>query len=110
MLIKVIAKHKPKHVKSKQGSISQTFYKQLSRVQIPKSAKKLLNLNVFSALLGSARVKAARRMLLKLTPGGKIITNLLCGTSCKEKTLPYLLSFADSTSLICDRARNPAKM
>ena len=34
----------------------------------PKSAKKLLNLTVFFALLGSACVKAARRMLVKLTP------------------------------------------
>ena len=30
--------------------------------------KKLLNLTVFFALLGSARVKAARKMLVKLTP------------------------------------------
>jgi len=35
----------------------------------PKSAIKLLNLTVFFALLGSARVKAARRTLVKLTPG-----------------------------------------
>ena len=35
----------------------------------PKSAIKLLNLTVFFALLGSVRVKAARRMLVKLTPG-----------------------------------------
>ena len=34
----------------------------------PKSTKKLLNLMVFFALLGSARVKAACRMLVKLTP------------------------------------------
>ena len=31
--------------------------------------KKLLNLTVFFALLGSARVKAACRMMVKLTPG-----------------------------------------
>ena len=35
----------------------------------PESAKKLLNLTVFFALLGFASVKAARRMLMKLTPG-----------------------------------------
>ena len=35
----------------------------------PKSAIKLLNLTVFFALLGSARVKAARRTLVKLTHG-----------------------------------------
>ena len=36
----------------------------------PESAKKLLDLNVYLALLVSARVKVARRMLMKLTPGG----------------------------------------
>ena len=36
----------------------------------PKSAKKLLNLTVFFALLGSTSAKAARRTLVKLTPGG----------------------------------------
>ena len=35
----------------------------------PKSAIKLLNMTVFFALLGSARVKAARRTLVKLNPG-----------------------------------------
>ena len=35
----------------------------------PKSGKKLLNLTVFFMLLGTARVKAAHRMLVKLTPG-----------------------------------------
>ena len=34
----------------------------------PQSAKKLLNLTVFFALLGSGRVKAACRTLVKLTP------------------------------------------
>ena len=34
----------------------------------PKSAKKLLDLTVFFALLVSAGVKAAHRMLMKLTP------------------------------------------
>ena len=37
----------------------------------PKSAIKLHELTVFFALLGSACVKAAYRMLMKLTPGGK---------------------------------------
>ena len=36
----------------------------------PKSAKKLLNLTAFFALLVSAGVKAARRTLMKLTRGG----------------------------------------
>ena len=35
----------------------------------PKITKKLLDLTVFFALLVSAGVKAARRMLVKLTPG-----------------------------------------
>ena len=35
----------------------------------PESAKKLLNLTVFFALLVSAGVKAAHRTLVKLTPG-----------------------------------------
>jgi len=34
----------------------------------PKSAKKTYGLNVFFVLLGSKRVKAARRMLVKLKP------------------------------------------
>ena len=37
----------------------------------PKSGKKLLNLTVFFALSGSAGVKAARRTLMKLTPGDR---------------------------------------
>jgi len=37
----------------------------------PESAKKTDNLTVFFALLGSARAKAARRTLMKLTPGWK---------------------------------------
>ncbi len=35
----------------------------------PKSAKKTDNLTVFFALLGSAPVRAACRMLMKLAPG-----------------------------------------
>ena len=35
----------------------------------PESAKKLIDLTVFFALLGSVCVKAARRTLVKLTPG-----------------------------------------
>ena len=37
----------------------------------PKSAIKRLNLTVFFELLGFAHVKAACRMLVKLTPGRK---------------------------------------
>jgi hypothetical protein len=46
----------------------------------PKSPKQLLDLTVFFALSGSAGVKAACRMLMKLTPGiafrvNSVITN-----------------------------------
>jgi len=34
----------------------------------PKSAKKTVKLSVFFALLGYVRAKAARKMLVKLTP------------------------------------------
>ena len=49
-------------------SISSTFYEQLLRLQTPKAQKKTVKSSSFSALLGSASVKAARRMLVKLTP------------------------------------------
>ncbi len=47
------------------------FYEQLLRAQIPKAQKKIDNLTVFFALLGSALVKAALRTLMKLTPNYK---------------------------------------
>ncbi len=49
------------------GSISSMFYKQLSCTQIPNAHKRLKTLHFF-ALLGSALVKAACRMWVKLTP------------------------------------------
>jgi hypothetical protein len=36
--------------------------------QIPKAPKKTDNFTVFFALLGSAYIKTARKMLMKLTP------------------------------------------
>ena len=51
------------------GQFHQHVYEQILCLQIPKTQKKLLNLTVFFALLGSARVKAACKMLVKLTPG-----------------------------------------
>jgi len=39
-----------------------------SFAQIPKTQKRLTTKLYFFALLGSARVKAARKMLVKLTP------------------------------------------
>jgi hypothetical protein len=38
-------------------------------LQDPESAKKTVKLSVFFALLGSARAKATRRTLMKLTQG-----------------------------------------
>jgi len=45
----------------------------------PKSAKKTDNFSVFFVILGSALVKSACRMLMKLTPGVNFI-NILRGT------------------------------
>jgi len=56
-------------------SISPTFHKQLLLAQIPK-AQKDDNFNVFFVLLGSGCVKAAHRMLMKLTLGVNF-TNIL---------------------------------
>ena len=55
----------------------------------PKSAKKTVKLSSFIAVLGSARKKAAHRMLVKLTPGGllrmkqgiKIRQSYLCNST-----------------------------
>jgi len=51
------------------GSISSMFYKQLWSSQILKVQKKPDNLTLFFELMGSVRLTAARRMLLKLNPG-----------------------------------------
>ena len=51
-----------------QGSISSTCSRAAFRCADTKSAKKLLDLNDFFALLGSAHVKADHKMLEKLTP------------------------------------------
>jgi len=40
----------------------------------PKSVKKTVKLSIFFALLGSAREKAIRRTLTKLTPGRGVRT------------------------------------
>jgi hypothetical protein len=49
------------------GLILPTFYELLLRVQIPKSQKNTVKLSVFFALSGSACIKAACKMLVKLT-------------------------------------------
>ena len=52
------------------GQFHQYVYAQLLRKQVSKG-KKLLDLTVFFVLLGSAHVKAARKMMVKLTQGQK---------------------------------------
>jgi len=47
------------------GPILPTFYAQLLRAQIPK-AQKTHGLTVFFVLMGSALIKAAHKMLMKL--------------------------------------------
>ncbi len=46
----------------------------------PKGTKKTDNLTVFFALLGSARVKAAHRLLMKWTPGVDFTRKLISPT------------------------------
>jgi len=45
----------------------------------PKSAKKTYGLTVFLGLLGSECIKAAHKMLVKLTPGGHSVNALRNG-------------------------------
>ncbi len=49
----------------------------------PKSAKNIVKLSVFFAILGAVQVKAARKMLLKLTPGVVRLFFLLAGQVLK---------------------------
>ena len=53
----------------KQGSISPMCLRAAFTPADPESAKKIVKLSSFFALLGSVCVKAACRMLVKLTPG-----------------------------------------
>jgi hypothetical protein len=45
--------------------------------QIPKAQKDPDDVNVFFVLLGSACVKAAHKMLMKLTPGNWLVQELV---------------------------------
>jgi len=45
-------------------------------MQIPKEQKRLTTSLSFFVLLGSVRVKAAHRMLVKLTPGADAVKKL----------------------------------
>jgi len=71
-------------------SISPTFYVQLTS-KYPKSAKKADDLTVFIALLGSMHVKAARKMLVKLTPAppSSIFPHLLHTEVSHESLIVY---------------------
>ncbi len=55
--------------------MSTTFYEKLLREQIPKAQKKTDTLTLYFVPLGSARVKASRKMLVKLT-SDVILTDL----------------------------------
>jgi len=59
-------------------TISSTFYTQLLPVQIPKAQKDTDDMPVFFVLLGSAREKAARKMLMKSTPGVNFTNIFAC--------------------------------
>jgi len=61
--------HRPSKIKYDLVSISSTFYEQLLHAQIPQAPKKKIDyLTVFFAFSGSASIKAAHRMLMKLNP------------------------------------------
>ncbi len=57
-------------------SISSMFFTKLLQEQIPKAKKIQSSCLSFFALLGSAYVKAARRMLMKLTPNYNVTISL----------------------------------
>ena len=61
--------------RTKQGSISSTFYKQFLRAKIPKAQKNSQVKQLFS-LLGSVRVKAVRKHVGEISPRS-FKTNLL---------------------------------
>jgi hypothetical protein len=54
-------------------AILPTFYVQLLHMQIPKAQKIQSSCQSLFALLGSAHIKAASKMLVKLTPGQQLI-------------------------------------
>jgi len=57
------------------GPISSTFYKQLLHTQIPKAQKRQSSQQCCFTLLGPTCIKAAWKMLMKLTPELKILLN-----------------------------------
>jgi len=67
-------------------SISSTFYEQLLNTKIPKAQTRLTAWMSFFAFLGSVCVKAARIMLMKLTPGFNFINILWAEWSYTDLT------------------------
>jgi len=55
---------------------------QFLREQVPKAQKYTADLTVFFAHLGSVRVRAAGKTLMKLTPGLRILFLVLFVTYC----------------------------
>jgi len=78
--VRVIQKGVGDHV-----SISSTFYVQLLRTQIPKVQKDTDDLTVFFTLLGFMSKKAARKTLVKLTPGREGVERLIKTEGDREK-------------------------
>jgi len=66
------------------GLISPTCLLEAFMCTDPKSAKKIDDLTVFFVLLGSSRVKAVCKMLVKLTPDVVGITKKLLTHSCNS--------------------------
>ncbi len=83
-----------------QVSISSTFYEQLLLEQILKVQKTARGLNCIFALLGSAWLKkAARKTLMKLTPG--------YGLDPATKTKEWMMEFKNAMEM-CNKRRNLA--
>jgi hypothetical protein len=70
------------------------FYIQLLRPQIPKELKNTDDLTVFFTLWGSGHAKAARRMLVKLTPEN---TSTFQTKSLCDPFLPQLVANSKKT-------------
>ncbi len=104
------------------GSISSTFYGQLLRSQIPNEQKKTSSWLYCLALKGPTSVKAARKMLMKLTPGVNFINVLhftkvqkrqstcqsFCAFGiCRHKSCLYQIDEIDTWSQFRNTLREP---
>ena len=92
-----------------QGLISPTCLWVAFTHEDPRKRKKLLEMIVFFALLGSACVKAACKMMVKLTPGSNPINQIL---SWRDKNSPQFIASAQCVTSItivtkkCDLKRS----